>query len=108
MIERWTDRKCNDDKRCQFDINTESPYDAAGVVAEVCKACCPQCCTEDVIGYELAIIHLANPGDNRGESAGNWDKHREDNRAGAIFFIKILGSLQVFLMKKPAIFTLEK
>lgn len=108
MVEHRRDRKQDDDNRSGFDVHTCPVQCRTCKVAEISETKRPGESPEKVIGNKLAVCHFADAGNDRDEGADNRYKAGQNNRDGAVLFVKLLGAYQVFFAEKAGVFPLEQ
>ena len=78
------------------------------MVAGIGEQSCPQEPAHQVINKERVVVHLGNPGNNRGEGTHNGNKPGEHDGFGTVFFKERFRLNEVLLLKKLRIWALEQ
>ena|SRR5579863_4430086 len=63
----------------------------------------PEYATENVVGEVAEIRHLRRTGNGRTKCSNNWNEARKYDRPPAIFFVEIVGALQVTAAEEEGI-----
>ncbi len=89
------DGESDDAKNNQFEVVLED-RDVAKQVTEQSEGTDPDESADDVVEKEEAVVHLSQPGDERGEGPDDGNEAGDDDRFSAIFFEVFAGSFEVF------------
>src|ERR1044072_723092 len=77
--------------------------EVAKIVAEIADTTSPQDSTHDVIRDKLAVGHFADTGDDWREGADHRNEARDNDSYGAVFFVELLGAVEVFFAEEPRV-----
>ena len=80
----------------------------ADIVAGIGEQSGPQEPTQQVIDKERVVVHLGNPGNNRGESTHNRNKPGEHDGLGAVLFEESFRLNEILLLKQFRIRALKQ
>ena len=81
---------------------------AAQKIADRCHQQNPKNAADHVEGKETAVAHPPHTGDRRRKRADDRNKSRQNNGLAAVFFKKIMRTLNVVLLEKERVFAIEK
>ncbi len=92
----------NDNRKITFDERNISEK-----VPPPDKRINPKYPPKDAKANETPEGHLTDTGHERGKGANNGNEAGNNNRLATVFFVKMLGSVQIFLFKKTNIFSMK-
>ncbi len=81
------------------DVHTSGLERCADEVAERCNTNGPNEPTDDIECQEPSVVHLAGTGNDGGERTNNRHKTSDDDGLAAMFFVELLGFLDVTLLE---------
>jgi MFS family permease len=96
------DRQEHDADQNQLDVGGDEGH-LAEEVAQHGDAGAPQRPADDVVHHEDAVVHLAHPGDDRGEGAHDRHEPRQHDRARAVLLEEGVPLGDVLLLEPPGV-----
>lgn len=72
-------------------------------VAQIRQRQHPRQRADDVVAYELRVIHVAHARHERRERPHNRHKSGNDDGFAAVFFVEVVGFVQVFLLENARV-----
>ena len=63
----------------------------------------PHDTADDVIAGKLGVGHTADSGHKRGKRSHDGDEARDDNRFATIFFVELMGAVEIFFLENPTV-----